>query len=162
MIIYINLYTVVEAVSKCSLAHHLPIAYIGMHRRRKSYRRVHYSRGTKEESQCWFTHSWVKRFIRSKENVETSVVNQTIAAKRFVLPYIPLNPCYCKTLWCFIRAVHSIINRLRKYFLALAGLPCYLKKKILNIILDFYIRKCPKFLKKLIKAWVNYYINKWC
>ena len=91
--------------------------------------------------------------------------NQGIAETRLSAvfkPYIPLNPCRCKTLWCFIWSVNNLIRLLRKYFLALAGLPCYLKKKILNIILDFYLRGCPDFLKKLIKAWVNYYIDQWC
>ena len=98
----------------------------------------------------------------SADGTKTSEVRQAIPAELSFVAYIPLNPCSCKTLWCFIRAVHNLINRLKKYFLALAGLPCYLKKKILDIILDFYLRNCPDYLKKLIKGWIKHYIDKWC
>ena len=76
--------------------------------------------------------------------------------------YIPMNPCKCKSLWCFIKAVKALILKLHKYHQNLSGLPCYLKKKILNIILEFYLRGCPDFLRDIITKWVNYYINKWC
>ena len=80
----------------------------------------------------------------------------------FFSGYVPMNPCKCKSLWCFIKAVKAWIKKLYKYYHALSGLPCYLKKQILNKILEFYLRGCPVFVKKLIIKWVNYYINKWC
>ena len=76
--------------------------------------------------------------------------------------FVPMSPCKCKSLWCFIKSVKNLIKKLYKYYLVLAGLPCYLKKQILNKILLFYLRGCPKYLRALVKKWVNYYINKWC